>query len=346
MSVEEFEIGKSPEEILMESANESWRNPEHSVFIVSENKDLNYKECYDREIAISKEIFNEISSVANQEIPPGKYILFVDMADPGSMGNPKLTAIDQDRLEKMFEAETGSPDTTQDFQPANMRHCFGFLPNDTRFVTVKPFKEEMPADLNGCVGIILSGSETNIKDEQIPERIAMTKKVLAFVLNAKQLGIPMFGICFGSQLLNSVFRATVDWIRDLNTEEQLEETGLVLLQKTDLGKQAGSALEQLPDQFYVHASHKQEVLAESMPEELEILAKSETSQVQIVRLKNSDMIWAIQNHIECGDTRADVINSMYGVANKDSHLFQNESSKARRVLCPNFLKIAGAFSKK
>lgn len=333
------------QQLELARCNETWRDSNQTVWVELAGRELTYSECYDRDIALSREIFVEVSKVADLEIPPGKYILFVDMANPGSMGNPKIKLIDPDRLAKVYQAETGRPDVTQDFQSANMRFCFGFNPEDVRFVTVKPFEQDMPSDLSDCVGIILSGSEANIKDEQVPERIAMTNKVIEFIKRAKDLQIPMFGICFGSQLLNSVFRAQVDWIRDLDGNNVSEETGLVLLQKTALGSQPGSPLEQLADQFYVHANHKQEVLKDSMPGELEILASSDTSQVQIVRLKNSDTVWAIQNHIECGDTRADAVNDMHGLNNQDEKLFQGESSKARRVLCPHFLRTAGKFAR-
>ena len=342
MSAETWEATSVEEQVAQ--ANETWNNPNFKVFVKSEGRELTLQECYDLEIKLSQEIFAEVSQVANVEIPPEKYILFVDMANPGSMSNPKIKLIDTKRLSKVYEAETGDGDINQDFTSANMRHCFGFKAGDPRFVTVKPFIQDMPTNLEDCVGIILSGSETNITDEVIPERIAMTDKVVKFISYAKELGIPMFGICFGSQLLNSVFRAKVDWIRDVENNDFTEETGLVLLKKTELGSRAGSPLEQLPNEFYVHANHKQEVLRDSMPDNLEVLASSDTSQVQIVKLKDSDVVWAIQNHIECGDTRADVIDDMYGIAKNDPMLFQGESSKARRVLCPHFLRTAGKFA--
>ncbi len=336
-----------PEQELFESAvvNRDWYDLNHKIFVTPEGHELTLQECYDRDIKLSQEIFDEVSSVADLEIPPGKYILFVDMVNPGSMGSPQIQSVDPERLAKVYKAETGDSDINQDFSSANMRHCFGFQRGDARFVTVKPFFEDMPSDLSNCIGIVLSGSEANIKDETVPERIAMTNKVVEFISLAKDLKIPMFGICFGSQLLNSVFRAKVDWIRDSVDDHLTEETGLVLLKKTEIGNLPGSPLEQLPEQFYVHANHKQEVLRDSMPEDLEILASSDTSHVQIVKLKKSDIVWAIQNHIECGDTRADMLSDMHGQITKDEMLFQGESSKARRVLCPHFLKTAGKFAR-
>ena len=338
------ETWRASEEEELEQVNNRWINQDYKILIDDENRELTLQECYDRDIKLSQEIFDEVSSVALAEIPPGKFILFVDMANLGAMNGPRIKFVDHERLSKVYEAETGSSDIEQDFADANMRHCFGFKSGDARFVTVKPFDQDMPEDLENCVGIILSGSETNIKDEALPERIAMTNKVVAFIQRAKLLGIPMFGICFGSQLLNSVFRAKVDWIRDVQSNTFTEETGLVLLKKTELGSQQGSPLEKLPESFYVHSNHKQEVLKDSMPEELEVLASSDTSQVQIVKLKNSDIVWAIQNHIECGDTRADILDDINGVTKMDEKLFQGESSKARRVLCPHFLRTVGKFA--
>jgi GMP synthase-like glutamine amidotransferase len=210
---------------------------------------------------------------------------------------------------------------------------------------VKPFFESLPEDLSHCVGIILSGSEAYIKDETNEARIEMTKNVFAFVRFAKQQQIPLFGICFGSQLLGSVCNASVDWIYEDEHVHDRGESGLVLLYKTEAGKEKGSPLEHLPDAFYVHANHQQEIKKDHMPEELVVLASSQTSQVQIVRLKDSEMILAIQNHIECGDTRADIIDDVLGREIRSENLFQGHSSKARRVLCPHFLRSVGVYAR-
>lgn len=338
---EQSELNDSPEHRA--EVNRTWRDSDYKIFIESENKHLTLPECYDREITRAKEIYNKVEAVANQAITQEKYLLFVDMANPGGMGSPNVKLADSDRLAKVYEAETGSPDTTQDFQSANMRYCFGFQPGDARFRTVKPFHESLPTDLKDCVGIILSGSEANIKDEVVPERVQMIKDVSELVKMGKQGNIPMFGICFGSQLLNSIFRAEVAWIKE-SPHEKDEETGLVLLHKTSAGMLPNSPLAQLPNEFFVHANHKQEVIKDSMPDELEILASSDTSQVQIVQLKESDMVLAIQNHIECGDVRADLLNNIHDIATDDPVLFQGKSTQAREVLCPYFLRTAGKYS--
>lgn len=338
---EPTEINDSPEHRA--EVNRTWRNGDYKIFVKSEQESLTLPECYDRDIVRAKEIFNKVEAVANQTIQADKYLLFVDMANPGGMGHVNVKLADPDRLAKMYEAETGSPDLTQDFQSANMRYCFGFKPGDARFRTVKPFHESLPTNLKDCVGIILSGSEANIKDEVIPARVKMIERVTELVKMGKQQNIPMFGICFGSQLLSSIFRAEIAWIKE-SPHENDEETGLVLLHKTTAGMLPSSPLAQLPNEFYVHANHKQEVIKDSMPDELEILASSDTSQVQIVQLKASDMVLAIQNHIECGDTRADVLNNIHDIVTDDPELFQGKSTLAREVLCPYFLRTAGKYA--
>ncbi len=325
--------------------NKRWRDEEVKLWNEEEVRALSLKECYEREIVHSRYLFEEVKKVADQEIPEGVYVLFVDMTHPGFMKRPEALLLDKERLSKIYEAETGSPDTTQDFQSANMRYCFGFLPHDSRFKTVKPFYENLPEDVSHCVGIILSGSEAYIKDDPDEEHIAMTKKVFHFVQKVKELGIPLFGICFGSQLIGSVCNASIDWIYDTETSHERGESGLVLLYKTEKGKQKGSPLEHLPDTFYVHANHKQEIKKENMPDTLEVLASSQTSQVQIVSVKESETILAIQNHIECGDTRADAIDDILGRDVRNDKLFQGESSKARQVLCPHFLRSSGTYAR-
>jgi hypothetical protein len=131
----------SAEQELFESSvvNREWHDFNHKIRVTGEGRELTLQECYDRDIQLSQEIFNEVSSVADLEIPPNKYILFVDMVNPGSMGSPQIQSVDPDRLAKVYEAETGDSDINQDFSSANMRHCFGFRAGDVRFVTVKPF---------------------------------------------------------------------------------------------------------------------------------------------------------------------------------------------------------------
>jgi GMP synthase-like glutamine amidotransferase len=325
--------------------NKRWRDEGVKLWSEEEGRALSLKECYEREIVRSKLLFEEVRKVADQEVPQGLYVLFVDMTHPGFMKRPEALQLDPDRLSKIYEAETGSPDSSQDFQCANIRYCFGFTPGDARFRTVKPFYEALPEDLSGCVGVILSGSEAYIKDDPDEERTLMTQKVLVFVQKVKEVGIPLFGICFGSQLIGSVCSASVDWIYDTNTSHERGESGLVLLYKTEAGKEKGSPLEHLPDTFYVHSNHQQEIKKESMPDTLEVLASSQTSQVQIVRVKESETILAIQNHIECGDTRADAIDDVLGRDVRNDKLFQGESSKARQVLCPHFLRSVGKYAR-
>lgn len=325
--------------------NKRWRDESIKLWNEEEGRALSLKECYEKEIERAKHIFEEVSLVANREVPEGFYVLFVDMTHPGFMKRPEVRALDAERLAKIYEAETGSSDTTQDFQSANMRYCFGFLPSDSRFRTLHAFEDPFPEDLSRCVGVVLSGSEAYIKDETNKERVQMTERVFVFLQRVQKAGIPLFGICFGSQLIGSLYRAGVDWIYDDESLHLKGESGLVLLYKTEAGKEKGSPLEHLPDAFYVHANHQQEIKKDHMPEELVVLASSQTSQVQIVRLKDAETILAIQNHIECGDTRADAIDDVLGREIRSENLFQGHSSKARRVLCPHFLRSVGVYAR-
>lgn len=338
-----FEHGPTKEKNKCDDINHAWRDESFTLTLFATGENCTLRECYVREVVRAKEVFTQVSRVVSQEIPEGSYILFVDMAHPGFMQHPEIQMVDKDRLSLVYEAETGNADITQDFQSANMRFCFGFDPYDTRFVTVKPFIEELPDDLHACVGIILSGSETNIKDETNNDRLEMTQKVALFVARAQALGIPLFGICFGAQLLTSMLHAHIQWVHD--TKEVEGESGLVMLQKTEKGKRVGSLIEHLPDTFYVHANHRQQIDPTHLPFDLEVLASSKTSQVQIVQSKKDNMIIAVQNHIECGDTRGDLASDIGRNHIRDMQLFQGESIKARAVLCPKFLQIAGEFAR-
>lgn len=115
-------------------------------------------------------------------------------------------------------------------------------------------------------GFLLSGSPHNVTDIDLPQESWMKDQV-GFVRDCPK---PILGTCFGHQLLCHAFGAEVDFIRP-EVERKHNATALLMLQKSSLLLSDLSAGEQ----FFVEESHGQEVLAASLPTELENVAVPE-----------------------------------------------------------------------
>ncbi len=148
-------------------------------------------------------------------------------------------------------------------------------------------------------GFVLSGSPHNVTDIEKPEERWM-KAQEAFVRDCPK---PVLGTCFGHQLLCHAFGARVDWIRP-DVPRKNNAIAKMRLEKTvELfpGMAAGTV-------FSVEQSHNQEVVAGSLPRELENVAAPEArwqaenaavkeSAVQLVRHRRR-MVFGTQFHPE------------------------------------------------
>lgn len=122
-------------------------------------------------------------------------------------------------------------------------------------------------------GIILSGGPSSVRDEDAP---AMNKELL-------ELGIPIFGVCYGMQTLAKVLGGEV-------SKGESAEYGRSVLTNLKQGK----LLDGLPDNFTVWMSHWDEVT--ELPKEAHITARSGNV---VAGFESSDgKISAIQFHPE------------------------------------------------
>lgn len=322
---------------VIEERNKLWRTGR--VFIEAENAELTYKECYEREVKIADARHNRTADLLNEKLKPGRHIILVDMVETGIAGNPNILYIDRERKQLAMQAQTGLKSVEpNEYQAATMRYNLGFRSSDMRFKVVRPLKgESLPEDLSNCAGIVFSGSEVNITGSQNKQHQQMVKQVENFIPKLHTQGIPQFGVCFGSQILNHSFGARVDWIKP--EDPTFEEWGVVKLIKTEAG-QKSKLLADIPgDKLYIHSSHGQHVDPSSVPPELVILASSDISEVHIAELKGDNTIIFIQGHPETTDAYADIAYDVTGNRPEDlKHMFDGTTSKTGEALFRRFIE--------
>jgi GMP synthase-like glutamine amidotransferase len=194
--------------------NRLWRDKNFKVKI--NNEELTLKECSKLTIEESNQVFERTRrTLEEQEIPKGKFILYVNSTFKGLMGSSDIDLIDKDRLEAINMEDLGKKtlEHGENFLDENMRRCLGFEKGDDRFRTFHAFdpSAEIP-DLSKCVGIVFSGSEANVLDEKIQERVDMTNRMRELIIASGN--IPKFGNCFGSQLISDMNGQKVCWVEN------------------------------------------------------------------------------------------------------------------------------------
>jgi len=320
--------------------NRFWNDENFKIEL--DGQKLTLAECYDRAIIEADKIFAETKKVNQEQIPAGKYVLYINSTIEGLVGNKDIKYIDKDRLSKMYRAETGSGEISFDgFQDKNMGRCLGFEQGDARFKAVNAFTEKMPEDLTNCVGIVFSGSETDITDETHLERIKMTERARDLIKNSEDLKIPKLGICFGGQLLASEAGAKINWIFDKEGHKS-RITGMNEISQTDMSKDSSLHLDFPKKDFYVAKNHGQKIDRDSIPSNGEILAEGADGSVEMVYFKDSNTL-CTQFHPELDVTRLDIAESISNSKKEPTELFKKNPDEIRAVLFPNFLKMAGEY---
>lgn len=331
--------------------------------INAEGKEVTYKEAYLQEVRLAEQKHKNMADLAKDILPKGKYILFIDMVEGGLFnfrydnGIRGIDAINSDRLALAMQAQTGRNSVSKEqYQEAAMRYSLGLDFYDPRMQVYRPLHgDNFSRDLSDCAGVVFSGAETNLVGKQTEKQKKMIENVTKFINHAHELGIPMFGVCFGSQILNHAFGAKVDWVNPKNPNE--EEAGLVRLQLTDEGEVASLFGDIPKDEIYINASHQQKVVGE-MPEEIEILAhsvseegekaKKQLNSVHITKIKHDHTIICIQGHPEVTDAWVDISHDIVGRKPPEGEkLFQGLSARVNEELFRQFwLLVKDAEQKK
>lgn len=165
---------------------------------------------------------------------------------------------------------------------------------DDRFVVVDARKEELPEP--DWAGIIITGSPASTYDSET--WIARSED---FLRRATDQSVPLYGVCFGHQLVAQAFGGKVEKCR------HGWELGTVQLTLTDEGK-SDPLFANMPETFAAQMSHG-DIVSELPPGAMP-LARNEHSGYQSFRL--SDGIWGTQFHPEF--TSAILRNMIYALA--------------------------------
>jgi GMP synthase (glutamine-hydrolysing) len=164
------------------------------------------------------------------------------------------------------------------------------------FVVVDARKEALPEP--DWAGVIITGSPASTYDEE-----AWIARSEDFLRRAADRSVPLYGVCFGHQLLAQTFGGKVEKCR------HGWELGTVHLTLTDEGK-SDLLFSELPETFHAQMSHG-DVVTE-LPSGAIPLARNEHSAHQAFRL--GDTSWGTQFHPEFTPTI--VSNMIYALVDR------------------------------
>ncbi|MEZ5465220.1 MAG: glutamine amidotransferase [Lysobacteraceae bacterium] len=146
--------------------------------------------------------------------------------------------------------------------------------------------DALPDSVEGFAGAIISGSPA-----MVTQRLDWSETTAQWLRDAAEAGLPLFGVCYGHQLLAHAFGGSV------GDNPQGREIGTV-----DVHCEAVAADDRLfrglLSPFRAQVSHLQTVT--SPPTEATVLATSSLDDCQAFRL--GDRVWGVQFHPEFSST--------------------------------------------
>ena len=183
-------------------------------------------------------------------------------------------------MEKILILKTGELPrrVTDDLGP--YERAFLNILGDEKFVVIDARKEELSEP--DWAGVIVTGSPASTYDEE-----AWIARSEDFLRRAADRSVPLYGVCFGHQLVAQAFGGKVEKCR------HGWELGTVHLTLTDDGK-SDPLFSDLPETFTAQMSHG-DVVTE-LPPGATPLAHNDHSGHQSFRL--GDSIWGTQFHPE------------------------------------------------
>lgn len=185
-----------------------------------------------------------------------------------------------------------------------------------------PAGEPLPAP-EACAGVIITGSHS-----MVSERAPWSEATAAWLQQAAAQSTPVFGICYGHQLLAHAFGGTVDY------HPQGSENQTVLLTRLNACDN-DPIFAALPPQFPAHASHAQSAL--TLPEHAVLLCSGQHETHHAFRLGRQ--MWGVQFHPEFNtDTlRRYIARQQYAAEAKAPHI---ETTPEAAALLRRFAEYA------
>jgi GMP synthase (glutamine-hydrolysing) len=119
---------------------------------------------------------------------------------------------------------------------------------------------------DSVAGAVITGSAA-----MVTERADWSERTAAWIRDAVDAETPLFGVCYGHQLMAHALGGTVGWLpagREMGTRTITRRAG-------------GEWLDALPETFPAHATHRQSVL--KPPSGAEVLASSDLDPHQLLR---------------------------------------------------------------
>lgn len=141
--------------------------------------------------------------------------------------------------------------------------------------------EPLPS-AKGLAGVLVSGSGA-----MVTERLDWSERTAGWLREAAEAGLPLFGICYGHQLLADALGGQVDY------NPRGREMGTVELKLADTAA-TDPLFAGLPSTLPAHATHLQTVLAP--PPGATVLARSSLDDCQAFRW--GEATWGVQFHPE------------------------------------------------
>lgn len=141
---------------------------------------------------------------------------------------------------------------------------------------------EPPPAADGFAGAIVTGSAA-----MVSHRDDWSERAAGWLRDAAEAGLPLFGICYGHQLLAHALGGRVD------DHPQGREMGTIEVEVLP-GAEGDPLFDGVPDVFAAHATHLQSVL--EPPPGATLLARSAQDACQAFRW--GDSAWGVQFHPE------------------------------------------------
>ena len=120
-----------------------------------------------------------------------------------------------------------------------------------------------------CAGAVITGSAS-----MVTERLSWSERAAGWIRNAMDVDLPMFGVCYGHQLMSHALGGLVDYLPGGR------EMGTHAVERLDAGHDDPLA-SKLPASFRVHLTHEQSVL--EVPQGAVVLARSARDPHQLLR---------------------------------------------------------------